>query len=50
MDSNKAKVSGNTIWIIVGFILSLGGGLVGAIMGVNYAFSSRYDKKTKRLG
>ncbi len=36
-------------WIVAGFIFSLFGGYLGAIIGFNYAFGN-YKKETKRLG
>jgi hypothetical protein len=39
----------NDGWIIAGFIFAFFGGLLGIIIGANYAFG-KYKKETKRLG
>ena len=42
------KVASNG-WVIAGFIFAFFGGLLGIIIGSNYAFSN-YDKSTKSKG
>ena len=36
-------------WIIIGFALSFLGGIIGLVIGVNYAFGN-FDRKTKIYG
>ena len=43
------KKKGNTLWITVGFVFALLGGVIGLAFGINYAWG-KYDKRTKQIG
>jgi len=37
------------VWVVLGFIFSLLGGLIGIVIGINY-IKGNYDKETKKKG
>ena len=49
---NKNVKTASKPWIIIGFILSVFGGItgLGIFIGTNYAWFGNYDKETKQLG
>ena len=51
MENENVK-TGSKPWIIIGFVLSILGGItgLGIFIGANYAWFGNYDKETKQLG
>lgn len=48
MENNEVR-KGKIIWIIIGFLLAPLGGIIGLIIGSNYAYGN-FDRQTKLLG
>jgi len=48
MEEIEVKTA-KTSWIIIGFALSFLGGIIGLVIGSNYAFGN-FDRKTKIYG
>ena len=48
MDTQE-KRKGDALWITIGFVFAILGGVIGTGFGLNYAWGN-YDKRTKIIG